>query len=220
VFTAFPDPSRRRRKVGLGAHDDAAESDRRPVGLGATLSPAPIDRPGTTAVTASSSTWVYWAVAAAAVGSWAWFAYEAHKAVRENPIGEKRVKVGYHALIRAGLRQGVRVGHPGDGPYVDVVATPLRGHRVSSDPRRDEPGEYAIRAVTKEGRAFLSTLPSENPLDGFDVGQRVQLHPGTDRWMRGDRYGTVVHVTKNMVHVKLDRSGQKVAFAPRNLTHV
>jgi hypothetical protein len=26
----------------------------------------------------------------------------------------------------------------------------------------------------------------------FEIGQRVQLHPATDRWMMGDRYGVMI----------------------------
>jgi hypothetical protein len=54
----------------------------------------------------------------------------------------------------------------------------------------------------------------------FRVGQRVQLHPGTDRWMRGDRYGDVARVGRKHVHVKMDRSGQTVRVHPRNLLGV
>lgn len=37
-------------------------------------------------------------------------------------------------------------------------------------------------------------------------GTRVELHPATDAWMRGDRYGTVVGVGRKYVHVRMDRS--------------
>jgi hypothetical protein len=52
----------------------------------------------------------------------------------------------------------------------------------------------------------------------FRVGERVQLHPGTDRWMMGDRYGEVVKVTREYVHVKLDKSGKTMKFSENNLT--
>ena len=32
----------------------------------------------------------------------------------------------------------------------------------------------------------------------FKIGDRVQLHPATDDWMRGDRYGDVVNVRRNL----------------------
>lgn len=48
----------------------------------------------------------------------------------------------------------------------------------------------------------------------FKPGDRVELHPALDDWMRGDRFGEVVDVTwsrkfhKTTVHVRLDRSGR------------
>ena len=51
----------------------------------------------------------------------------------------------------------------------------------------------------------------------FDVGERVELHPATDTWMRGDKYGDVVRLGYKYVHVKLDKSGRTLALSPRNL---
>ena len=42
---------------------------------------------------------------------------------------------------------------------------------------------------------------------GYEVGDRVEIHPGTDLWMRGARYGTVVGsrtTQADRVHVELD----------------
>jgi hypothetical protein len=46
---------------------------------------------------------------------------------------------------------------------------------------------------------------------------RVQIPVYTDRWMRGDQYGTVVKVVRlpksgarEIAHVKLDKSGKTV----------
>jgi hypothetical protein len=36
--------------------------------------------------------------------------------------------------------------------------------------------------------------------------KRVQLHPATDAWMAGDRYGVIVGIGRKWVHVKCDRS--------------
>jgi hypothetical protein len=41
-------------------------------------------------------------------------------------------------------------------------------------------------------------------------GSRVQLHPACDRWMRGDRFGTVRKITRRSIHVKMDRSRQTI----------
>ena len=43
--------------------------------------------------------------------------------------------------------------------------------------------------------------------DYFAKGERVELHPATDAWMMGDRFGNVTHIGRKLVHVKMDRSG-------------
>ena len=49
-------------------------------------------------------------------------------------------------------------------------------------------------------------------------GDRVQLHPATDRWMMGDRYGECRSVTKDgHVWVKLDKSGKLIRFEAANV---
>lgn len=51
-------------------------------------------------------------------------------------------------------------------------------------------------------------------------GKRVELHPGTDAWMRGDRYGTVIAVgNNNTLRVKMDRSGRTFRV-PRDSVNV
>jgi hypothetical protein len=51
----------------------------------------------------------------------------------------------------------------------------------------------------------------------FEVGQRVQAHPATDTWMRGDRFGTVVLIGRKHITVKMDVSGRTIRFEPDNL---
>ena len=46
---------------------------------------------------------------------------------------------------------------------------------------------------------------------------RIQTHPATDAWMRGDRYGTVTKVGRTYVHVRMDRSGRTLRFTPGNI---
>jgi hypothetical protein len=48
----------------------------------------------------------------------------------------------------------------------------------------------------------------------FSIGQRVELHPGCDLWMRGARYGAVVGVSGRRIRVKLDRYPRVRAFSP------
>jgi len=62
---------------------------------------------------------------------------------------------------------------------------------------------------------------------------RVQIPAYTDRWMRGDRYGEVIKVTKSkrqaigsppavneIAHVKLDKSGKVVRVRLDDCTEV
>ena len=51
-------------------------------------------------------------------------------------------------------------------------------------------------------------------LKDFKVGDRVELHPATDTWMQGDRYGEVMIIGRVYVHVKMDRSGRQIPFRP------
>ena len=50
---------------------------------------------------------------------------------------------------------------------------------------------------------------------GFHVGHRVELHPSTDAWMRGDRYGAIVSFARSTpgglvdtARIKMDKSGR------------
>jgi len=48
----------------------------------------------------------------------------------------------------------------------------------------------------------------------YTVGERVELHPGLDAWMRGDRFGVVVKLGTKYVHVMMDRSKRTLKVAP------
>lgn len=39
----------------------------------------------------------------------------------------------------------------------------------------------------------------------FSAGDRIELHPGTDSWMQGARYGTVQRFEQGQGLIKLDR---------------
>ncbi len=66
------------------------------------------------------------------------------------------------------------------------------------------------------------------------VGKRVQLHPATDRWMRGDKYGVITSVSKRVrsyldpkdprnghtFTIKMDRSGQSIRVIEGNILEV
>lgn len=60
---------------------------------------------------------------------------------------------------------------------------------------------------------------SENMAYGYDglaygIGDRVEIHPGTDLWMSGARYGTVVRMSltpRDRVRVSMDRLHRDVS---------
>lgn len=54
----------------------------------------------------------------------------------------------------------------------------------------------------------------------FTVWQRVQLHPATDLWMKGARFGEIVSIGKRYLHVRLDATGKIVRLAPRNVCEI
>jgi hypothetical protein len=54
-------------------------------------------------------------------------------------------------------------------------------------------------------------------LSDFKVGDRVELHPETDLWMRGNRFGMVEVIGKRYVHVRMDRSGGIYSTTPRHI---
>lgn len=54
----------------------------------------------------------------------------------------------------------------------------------------------------------------------FKIGDRVQLHPATNLWMRGDRYGTIIKIGRLLVHLKMDKSGRTVRIHPEGIAEV
>jgi len=66
----------------------------------------------------------------------------------------------------------------------------------------------------------MQTMIQEVVKQQFRPEQNVELHPGTDRWMMGDRFGVVTGVNKiGMVRVRLTRSGKSFWFHPDNILH-
>ena len=55
--------------------------------------------------------------------------------------------------------------------------------------------------------------------NGYTVGDRIEIHPGTDLWMRGARYGEVVGVSLtpvDRVRVRLDKLPKRVFSGPED----
>ncbi len=57
-------------------------------------------------------------------------------------------------------------------------------------------------------------------LKNLNVGDRVQMHPESDSWMRGDRFAEVVLLAHINVHVRFDHSSRVVDVNPRNILEV
>jgi len=67
--------------------------------------------------------------------------------------------------------------------------------------------------VGDDGKIHASGYERGKPrVSRFNVGNRVELHPATDRWMMGDRYGEVVGTSEGHVKIKLDKSGKTLKF--------
>ena len=83
----------------------------------------------------------------------------------------------------------------------------------------------ALRTILEQGMDAGITLKGEYRKElnawlakgGF--APRVELHPATDAWMRGDRYGTVKSVGRTYVHVVMD-SGRTLKVTPENIYQV
>lgn len=56
-------------------------------------------------------------------------------------------------------------------------------------------------------------------LAAFRVGQRIELHPGTDQWMQGQRYAQVVKVGRKVLTVKTD-AGRTYRVPPRHVFEI
>ena len=66
------------------------------------------------------------------------------------------------------------------------------------------------------------------------IGKRVELHPATDAWMQGDRYGEIVSVSKrtrtyldprdprngHIFTVLMDRSGRRLRVSEGNIARL
>jgi hypothetical protein len=60
--------------------------------------------------------------------------------------------------------------------------------------------------------------------ESFQPKQRVQLHPATDRWMMGDRFGEVLNVVRSKRYghyvVVLTDRGSLLRLQPRDIGEI
>ena len=79
---------------------------------------------------------------------------------------------------------------------------------------------YIWRAELNIPNPGAKPMSLNTTLDCFYVGQRIQLHPATDAWMAGDRYGEIVKLGRTRVHIRMDRSGLVRLIAPVNVLEI
>lgn len=90
------------------------------------------------------------------------------------------------------------------------------------------PFSHADQGVVDVWNDALQDFPCEksgdvdySKLGEFEVGQRVEAHPGCDCWMQGDKFGTVVRNTAGgAVYVRMDVSKRRFLFAPDRIRKV
>ena len=131
-------------------------------------------------------------------------------------------------LAESGAKKYAKeMGSPGQA-WHDMF--PIDVRRIAAAEWRDEfeaeypngtydnmlPKKYQGGAAGKRQAAQAKRLATQ----AFLVGQRVQMHPATDAFMMGDRYGDVVKIGREKVHVKMDRSGKVRHVSPQYLEPV
>lgn len=142
---------------------------------------------------------------------------------KKNPIGGMRKGEWISGYPDSDTRGNLRDGH---GNIIgSVVATGSRPAVFFG--RRSFIGNRHIsyRVTTPDGSVYYgrgfgngmllnakksqarSVRDNPDPIP-VKTGDRVQISPSYDAWMRGDRYGEVVKITKKSVIVKLDKSGK------------
>ncbi len=60
-------------------------------------------------------------------------------------------------------------------------------------------------------------------IESFAVGQRVQLHPATDFWMSGAKYGEITRLFPTSpipLSIRLDVTGKIVRLHPKNIIEI
>ena len=128
-------------------------------------------------------------------------------------------------LAESGAKKYIKEFGGPQASWHDAFPKDIR-HLVASEWRDEFEAEYANGAydhlLPKKYQAGKGQPDQEKRLATMDfyVGQRVSMHPATDAFMMGDRYGDVVKVGKSKIHVKMDRSGKTRLVSPGNLEHI
>jgi hypothetical protein len=122
----------------------------------------------------------------------------------ERFYGKKRGDRVFYASENAGRIQGVARGHAHFAMTDAELESGLRflkGHSMRRRHGMRRRGHAARTPMWAKGASYL-------------IDRRVQLKPYLDRWMMGDRYGTITGFTfeNRVVKVKLDKSGKTLRY--------
>lgn len=106
-----------------------------------------------------------------------------------------------------------------DTAFSVPACTRYRGRYIGGFLTTDSDGGVVFRPYDR----FRDRLPAhDTPAVGWDgtqifVDSRVEIHPGTDMWMRGARYGTVTRIVptpEDRVRVRMDALPRQTFTAP------
>lgn len=90
------------------------------------------------------------------------------------------------------------------------------GERIESayaeDDADGEPAKIPESYRKWRERMRAGSLGETAPSEFFSKGRHVQLHPATDRWMMGDRFGVITQVEPDRVRVRFNVSGKSLWF--------
>lgn len=120
-------------------------------------------------------------------------------------------------LAETGARKYAREHGDGEASWSKMFPKDVR-LAVSREWRNEFEQESALGNYDNETylpKKYLQKLRSDKPT--IAVGTRVQTHPATNAWMRGDRYGTIEGTRGNKLAVRLDRSNKISYFTVENL---
>lgn len=64
----------------------------------------------------------------------------------------------------------------------------------------------------------MSTEYNDNfTVKDFEIGDNIELHPATDAWMSGDRFGMVSKLGVKYVYVLMDKSDKTLKMLPKDV---
>lgn len=117
-------------------------------------------------------------------------------------------------MITVTFRTGMGRQYDARGKTIDSVIQREFGRTAIPQRSADEnePRFGRVIRTDRHGTHVLATIVQVK-YPRFSVGDRVELHPGTDAWMAGDRLGTVERIGRDYYHVAMQLSGRLLRVA-------